>query len=285
MTFAAESEYRRIRSAGSDSHATYLNHERLMNEGVSCLCLTYGRPALLEEAVESFLRQRWPGGKELLVLNDHPEQQLRFDHPEVRVVNLPLRLPTLGAKRNISVALARFENLLVWDDDDIHLPWRIEETMRVLPRQGYFKCPEVWLMRGAELRGRGSDGALFNHGACAYTKRRFERAGGYRGFNGGEDQDFELRLWRDPAFGHLCRMTPLPPARLYYIRRWNHGSYHASGCASLDGLAPRVAAGVHHLRPHWKADYCGQVRRHVRHAAPRPRPAGEALRAAPPQEL
>ena len=27
--------------------------------GVSCLCLTYGRPQLLEEAIESFLRQRW----------------------------------------------------------------------------------------------------------------------------------------------------------------------------------------------------------------------------------
>ena len=256
-----------------------------MTEGVSCLCLTYGRPALLEEAVESFLRQRWEGPKELVVLNDHPEQKLRFDHPEVRVVNLPLRLPTLGAKRNVSVALARFENLLVWDDDDIHLPWRIEETMKVLPRQGYFKCPEVWVMRGGELQGRRSEGALLNHGATAYTKSRFERAAGYRGFNGGEDQDFELRLWRDPEFGHLCRMTALPPERLYYIRRWGHGSYHASGCTNLRSLAAPVAAGVRDLRPHWKADYCGQVARHVRRDARRPPPAGEALRAATRQEL
>ena len=31
--------------------------------GASCLCLTYGRPHLLEEAVESFLRQDFAGPK------------------------------------------------------------------------------------------------------------------------------------------------------------------------------------------------------------------------------
>jgi hypothetical protein len=82
--------------------------------GVSCLCLTYGRPHLLEEAVESFLRQRWNGEKELIVVTDHPEQTLVYEHPEVLIVNLNRRLKTLGEKRNLSVALARHDNLLVW---------------------------------------------------------------------------------------------------------------------------------------------------------------------------
>src|SRR5205807_6800276 len=68
-------------------------------DGVSCLCLTYGRGRLLEEAIESFLRQDWPGPKELIVLNDHPDQELVIDHPEI-LVNLPRRLRTLGEKRN-----------------------------------------------------------------------------------------------------------------------------------------------------------------------------------------
>src|SRR6185437_12376322 len=90
--------------------------------GVSCLCLTYGRPRLLEESVESFLRQDWPGPKELVILNDHPEQPIVFEHPEVFVCNVGRRLRSLGEKRNLSVALARHDNLLVWDDDDIYLP-------------------------------------------------------------------------------------------------------------------------------------------------------------------
>ena len=59
-----------------------------MNEGVSCLCLTYGRPTLLEEAIESFIRQQWDGPKELIVLNDHPEQELLYQYDEVRIINL-----------------------------------------------------------------------------------------------------------------------------------------------------------------------------------------------------
>jgi cellulose synthase/poly-beta-1,6-N-acetylglucosamine synthase-like glycosyltransferase len=36
---------------------------------VSCFCLTYGRPCLLEEAIHSFLQQDYAGPKEMIVLN------------------------------------------------------------------------------------------------------------------------------------------------------------------------------------------------------------------------
>src|SRR5690349_243347 len=51
---------------------------------VSCICATYNRPPhfqwLLEEAIESFLRQDY-AEKELIVLNDCPEQELLCDAP------------------------------------------------------------------------------------------------------------------------------------------------------------------------------------------------------------
>lgn len=237
-----------------------------MNEGVSCLCLTYGRPALLEEAIESFIRQRWDGPKELIVLNDHPEQKLLCDYnyDVVRVFNLPWRLATLGDKRNLSVVLAKYDYLLIWDDDDIHLPWRIEETMKVLPAQKYFKCPAVWLMRGDELQGHSLAGDLYFHGACAYAKRLYEQVDGYRRFNGGEDQDFEYRLRANDLVSASCQVTWLPIERLYYIRRWEHGYYHASGCTDLHELKPEVARGVYHLRPHWKMDYCKEIEQQIK---------------------
>src|SRR5262245_8679210 len=59
---------------------------------VSCMCLTYGRPPhLVEEAIESFLRQDYRGQKELIVLNDLFGQELRFEHPEVQIVNVGKR--------------------------------------------------------------------------------------------------------------------------------------------------------------------------------------------------
>lgn len=51
---------------------------------VSCLCPTYGRVALLEEAIYAFLQQDYPGPKELIVLNDYEQQTLFFDHPRER---------------------------------------------------------------------------------------------------------------------------------------------------------------------------------------------------------
>jgi GT2 family glycosyltransferase len=47
---------------------------------ISYMCLTYGRPKVLEEAIESFLRQDYKGEKELVVLNDFADQTLVFDH-------------------------------------------------------------------------------------------------------------------------------------------------------------------------------------------------------------
>jgi glycosyltransferase involved in cell wall biosynthesis len=51
---------------------------------VSCICPTYNRPPnyqwLLEEAIESFLRQDY-AEKELLVLNDCAGQELVCDAP------------------------------------------------------------------------------------------------------------------------------------------------------------------------------------------------------------
>src|SRR5262245_6518789 len=61
---------------------------------VSCMCLTYGRPGILEEAIQSFLLQDYPGEKELIVLNDLAEQELACTARQVTVVNVPRRFRT-----------------------------------------------------------------------------------------------------------------------------------------------------------------------------------------------
>jgi cellulose synthase/poly-beta-1,6-N-acetylglucosamine synthase-like glycosyltransferase len=79
---------------------------------VSCICPTYARPELLEEAIHSFLQQDYAGPKELIVLNDYEEQILELGHPEVLIVNLPRRLRTVGEKMNMAVALAAHDWLI-----------------------------------------------------------------------------------------------------------------------------------------------------------------------------
>ena len=232
-----------------------------MSDGVSCLCLTYGRPSLLEEAVESFLRQQWDGPKELIVVNDHPDQELVFNHSEVVIVNINRRLRTLGEKRNLSAALAKYDYYLIWDDDDIHLPWRIAETMKELPQRHFFKCPQVWQTNQGVFERRIWHGDFYYHCTAAYSRHVFEQVGGYRCMNGGEDLDFEERIRLGPNVHKYWGVTHLPVERMYYIYRRGHGYYHASGIMDLREIEPEVQEGRYQLEPKWNLDYCKEVSR------------------------
>lgn len=222
--------------------------------GASCLCLTYGRTSLLEEAVESFLRQTWDGPKELVIVNDHPSQELVFNHPEVNVFNIKRRLRTLGEKRNLSVALAKYDNLLVWDDDDIYLPWRITETMKTLPMHQFYKCPNAWSLTGGVWQDK--PGYNLYHGGTAYTRWLITAVRGYKHMNGGEDSEVEEKFQSvTPQRGQYWPHTILPWDRIYYVYRWGHGHYHTTGQNTLDFINPVVQPGVITLNPHWKLPY------------------------------
>src|SRR5947208_5700304 len=121
---------------------------------VSCICPTYARPEVLEEAIYSFLRQDYPGKKELIILNDYDQQTLAFEHPEVRVINVPTRFRTVGEKRNAAVALASHDLLFVWDDDDIYLPHRLSFSVaRFERKKGFFKPDLAWMWYQDQLKG------------------------------------------------------------------------------------------------------------------------------------
>ena len=102
---------------------------------VSCICPTFCRVYLLEEAIESFLRQDYAGEKELIVCNDFLPQELIYNHKDVKIINLPERAPNLGKKRNLSYENATGDLFLTWGDDDIHLTGRISRMAYSLQKQ------------------------------------------------------------------------------------------------------------------------------------------------------
>ena len=50
---------------------------------ISVLTLTYKRPILLEEAIQSFLEQN-RADCEMVIINDNPEVDYVFNHPNVK---------------------------------------------------------------------------------------------------------------------------------------------------------------------------------------------------------
>jgi len=251
---------------------------------VSCICLTYGRPELLEEAIYSFLHQDYPGPKELLVLNDYAAQTLVFDHPEVRVINLPRRFRTVGEKRNAAVALAAHDLLFVWDDDDIYLPHRLRFSVTHFdPKRGFFKPNRAWFWDNGQLSGPAINRF---HSASCWSRSIFDSVRGYAPEGSSDDQVFETRLQQ--RFPNAISPAAISPAEIYYIYRWGGiGSYHFSGFGySQPGdnlgyhevgefVRQRANEGqIRHgdilLQPHWTTDYRQLVSDYIASLAEQP---------------
>ncbi len=239
---------------------------------VSCMMPTYGRatfhrsePNVVEEAIHSFLEQDYDGQRELVVVNDLPEQKLRFDHPEVRIINVDKKFHYLGEKRNFVVEQCRGTHILVWDDDDIYLPWAIRVAVECIGDMDWCKAGALWWTVNRVIQG------IRQGPACnqfLFRKDAWERVGKYPNQqDGGEDRIFEQRLLN--ARGAKVK---LPPSKYYLLYGWGGHVYHASG----QGDDPLHARMVDHVRkkmrekqirtgdvelvPRWRYDYVKETR-------------------------
>ena len=245
---------------------------------VSCICMTYGRPRVLQEAVHSFLIQDYAGPKELIVLNDYVDQTLLLDHPEVQVINVCKRFRTVGAKMNAAVALASHDLLFVWDDDDIYLPHRLSFSVaHYNPSQGFFKPNKAWFWTNGELRGPGTK-SVFHVGSC-WSRRLFDGVRGYAADGTGYDLVFERRLAK--RFPGSTRAYDIRPQDIYYLYRWNgtgsfhmsaFGDYRAGGNVGHDQVESfvqqratrgEIPQGDIPLQPGWGSDYRQLVASHI----------------------
>jgi len=228
---------------------------------VSCLCPTFARVALLEEAIESFLRQDYAGEKELVVLNDFTAQNLSFDHPEVKVHNLSERAASLGEKRHRTAELATGEYFMTWGDDDIHLPWRISRMVESIKREGKPLVLEGWHFVIQE------DGVFMNRwstcGAHIVARDFYEYVGGIPLLDAGEDVEFN-RISQELIGAPLPCANSTPA----FVYRW-HGTRrpHVSGIGTEKPYAKMLERAHAHVRegeepsgnvvlkPVWRDDY------------------------------
>jgi glycosyltransferase involved in cell wall biosynthesis len=226
---------------------------------VSCLCPTYNRPPdhqhLVEEAVESFLRQTYPN-KELILLNDCPGQELACDGPGVTVVNVPRRFASLGEKLNAAAALARGDLLAPWDDDDISLPWRLARSVELIAGADYFNPRCYWMLDADGLHFDGPP--CWAHNASIFTRPAFEAVNGYPAISFGADAALDVALSALEVVD-----GGLGSSDCFYIYRWGVSPVHLSGRAEgfyRDVAALPITRGRFELSPHWRDDYVAATR-------------------------
>ncbi|QDS91446.1 Glycosyl transferase family 2 [Roseimaritima multifibrata] len=257
---SAQHATHKINSSESISYRSYdFSHWSSLPK-VSCQCITFGRPELLNEAVESFLRQDYPGVKELVILNDSESVLLEcYDDSQIYVENVRRRFRTIGEKRNACCALSTGDVILPWDDDDICLPWRISVTIEKMINRQYSKPSQLWYL--------GTDGLSIRksmaHAMGGWSRELFDSVRGYPHIQSGQDQAIE------GLFGKtgLRNVTQLTEHDVFYIYRFpGTGSYHLSAHGYGQGydragkfVSENVRQGTYKISPHWKLDYVAMV--------------------------
>lgn len=226
---------------------------------VSCLCPTYGRfpdyAHLLNECVESFLRQDWPD-KELIIFNDLTCQTIKCAAPGVRCVNMPQRYQSLGAKYNACILFAKGDILVGWEDDDISLPGRISQSVEKLSGYAYFNPQRSWYIDGKGLHKDHQHGVC--HNASAFTRQAWQDAKGYPETSGPQDAQMDARL------KNLNRTAPPlgdDPKTWQFIYRWGVSDRHLSGYGDKSEMIYRLwdrqpwPMGTFEIVPGWNQNY------------------------------
>ena len=120
---------------------------------IDCLMGTYGRYGLACEALACFLQQTKISNATLLIYNQHP-RPLSFDHPRVRVVNESGRQGSLRHIRQRMHELADPTADLIhwWDDDDLYLPWHLEDCIDNIGAGVAWKPASNWFLHNRQYQ-------------------------------------------------------------------------------------------------------------------------------------
>lgn len=222
---------------------------------ISVLTITYKRPHLLEEAMESFLQQGVVGA-EMVIVNDNPEVDYVYEHPSIRIFNLKERFPSIAAKLEWGYKQCQNHYVYRLDDDDLLAPWALENVKEdILNNPGHeiYRSRGMYFFVNNEFKKEDSN---INNGNV-YSKSYLDRIK-FPNKSGDEDADI--------TFMHKADIyeSKLKHSMLY---RWGMGTLHISGM----GIQPNEVilaqadkvleepSGVIQLNPHFDNDYYGQL--------------------------
>ena len=190
---------------------------------ISCKCITYGRVKFLEESLYSFLNQKYDGKKELIIVNDYPNQKLFFNHPDVKIYNLDETFTTIGEKENFAVSKCSGDLIAVWDDDDIALSNHLSNIAKYFNSKAdmlhwhrgvYYNEPNI-----TDITGLGNSGIV-------YTRKIWEEIGGHPLENAGYDMTFVDNIRK--SGGKAVYASP-PDNEVSWFYMWGGRDYHMSG--------------------------------------------------------
>lgn len=233
---------------------------------ISVMTLTYQRHHILEEAMESFLRQDFSGESEMVIINDSPIVEYVFEHPKIRIINLKERFPSVGQKLKFGFSQCKYDYIYRLDDDDLLAPWALShawEDIKAHPDYEIYRSDGHYYFENNKFLGIGGS---VNNGNV-YTKKYLSRIE-IPEISCGEDYsmtfDFNAKIYNSPR------------KQKTMIYRWGMNTYHISGMGKINNNAiyewadriveekaaernTNVESGLIVLRPHFQEEYYQQI--------------------------
>lgn len=225
---------------------------------ISVLTLTYKRPHLLEEAIQSFLLQENQPECEMVIINDNADVDYVFNHPNVKIINHKERFPSISAKIEWGYKQCKNNYIYRLDDDDLLAPWALANVaLDILNNPDY----EIYRSSGMYFFVNNiyeKENANINNGNI-YTKAYLDRIK-FPDKSGDEDADITFH------HGGKIYESKLKHTMIY---RWGMGTFHISGL----GIQPNQVILDHAdkvlddtkgeivLHPHFDNDYYNQIKK------------------------
>lgn len=183
---------------------------------------TYGRPALVENAIACFMAQHYPTERRRLLILDDAGQIAPQEGDGWSLCSTTVRMPTLIAKYVAleAVDAGWADAFVIWDDDDIYLPWHLAAHAIVLQDAQWSHPEMVWSLYDGSPKLESAAGRFW---ASAAVRRDLHRR--TKGFIPSARADFDqahLSAWRQHG-GEPGR--PEPPSYVYGWGRATHCSW------------------------------------------------------------
>lgn len=224
---------------------------------LSILTLTYKRRELLEEAIHSYLLQLYgyEDDTEMVVINDSPDVDYVFSHPNVRVINCKERFSSVGKKLEWGFAQCKGDWIYRLDDDDLLSPYALEVNKKYReehPDKDILRDDKHYFFVNNKFESVSSS---INNGNC-YSAKYIKRVGDFVDRSGDEDNWLTFKNDADIYNGDLGKYT--------MIYRWGMPTYHISTMGdysdnhhilSTTDKVVKDESGVIELIPNFSNDY------------------------------
>lgn len=223
---------------------------------ISVLTVTYGRPSLLEECIQSFIFQNCLDC-EMIIVNDDSRIKYQIDNNQIKIFNFNERFRNLSRKLEWGFKNCNNNYIYRLDDDDMLAPnalKMVKEQILNNPNYDIYRRKSHFYFKNQcfiDLKNNLNTGNV-------YTKNYINKIS-FPDKDNGED--------RDITFNNNAKINTLDstPTMIY---RWDPSvSYHVSGYANISQeklhsiieCGRESKEGLYQLKPRFKKNYYGEI--------------------------